>query len=154
MEMNSKEDLYNSLKEAYKNQDKNVIQALKNVIASFTNLEKSMKDMGIIADAIVSIIEKEVKKYDEQIYYLEKSNKKDKDQEILQYTYQKDFLAKFIPEKMSVNDLINYLSALFESEAIEKDIKNKGLIFKQAKKDLGNTFNGADLNTALNEVFK
>ena len=142
----NKEDLYSELKKAYKDNDKDAIQALKNVIAGFVNAEKDKQKMGDIADKIIKLIEKEVKQYDEQIFYLKKSTKIDRDEVIAHYNKQKEFLQKYLPTKMSIEELEKYVKDLFAKRPELLDKTKMGDIFKVAKSELGNNFDGKKFN--------
>ena len=148
----NKEDLYSELKKAYKEKDKDKIQALKNVIASFVNTEKDKQKINDVEDKIFKLIEKEVKQYDEQIFYLEKSAKVDKEDIINHYNAQKDFLKKYLPSKMSYDELEAYIKNMFESHPELMDKTKMGDIFKLVKTELGNNFEGKSLNEIIKKL--
>ena len=98
------------------------------------------------------MIEKEVKQYDEQIFYLEKSAKVDKEDIINHYNAQKDFLKKYLPSKMSYDELEAYIKNMFESHPELMDKTKMGDIFKLVKTELGNNFEGKSLNEIIKKL--
>ena len=124
-----KETIRNNMITALKQQD---TQKKKIYSLALQAIEKAEKDKQREFDdkEIIPLIEKEIKQYEETLSFAKKANREDMIQEC-NTAYQ--ILSPFVPQKMSLDDLTNYIQQLTITISPEKS--NIGLFMKELSKD-------------------
>lgn len=124
-----KETIRNNMITALKQQD---TQKKKIYSLALQAIEKAEKDKQREFDdkEIIPLIEKEIKQYEETLSFAKKVNREDIIQEC-NIAYQ--ILSPFVPQKMCLDDLTNYIKKL--TITINPEKSNMGLFMRELSKD-------------------
>lgn len=118
-----RERIFEDLKNAMKNQDKELLQVIR-MVKGAISLEEINNKKELTDDEVIDVIAKQIKTRKESIIEFEKGNRQDL---IEQTTKEIEILNKYMPEQLSIEEIDNEIEKAF-NEIQPTSMKDMGKI--------------------------
>jgi uncharacterized protein YqeY len=141
-----KKDLQAAMKEAMRAKDKGRLDTIRTVLSAIQYEEMEKKVEELPGDAILAILQRELKKRREEIEFAEKGNRPDLKDKLL---IEVSVIESFLPKQLSAADLEKALSQL----KAETPGLNMGTAMKALKEKFPGQYDGKQASEIAKKVF-
>jgi len=127
---------------AMKAKDKDIKEVIQIVLSNVTNKRIELK-RDLTDSEIIVVIKKEIKQIEETITYCDK-----REELKVSNIKKRDFLLKFVPAQMTVDEIYAFILANFDSSCV-----NVGVVMKKMMLLLKGKADNKDISKAVKEFF-